>query len=107
MFYCVLNGEDVVSFYTGHISFDITVEDIKIMYKEVKNKELQDGYKIMQIEDSNIANKIMQNKSYFNFEAKEWKFEKYPKVEIVKQPTELELLQEQVKMLQEQVSKLG
>jgi hypothetical protein len=64
MFYVVLK-EEKVKWYSGNISFPLTNDDIRIMYEEVYKEPIGDST-ILEVDDSEIANKIMNNKAAYN-----------------------------------------
>jgi hypothetical protein len=105
MFYVVIGTDGYASWWSGQISFEITMEDVLIMYKEAKKKDLPSGYIVMNVDDMDIANKIMRSKAKYT-EGK-WEFEEIPILEPQQQTPTVEQLQHQINSLQEQINKLS
>lgn len=108
MFYVLIGQDGYASWWSGFLSFSITAEDVLSMYREAKHKEPAGITMVMQIEDTELANKIMTKKAHFDNKTSEWSFEELPKVEVTQQqPTQIEQLQQQVKYLTEKVNQLS
>jgi hypothetical protein len=104
MFYCVLEGTKV-TWYSGIISFSITEEDIKIMYEDAFKRDFQDTFEIIQIGDTDIANKIMTNKA--TYDGINWNFTSCD--ELTPEPNQInleeELFKSQTQLLQTEIDK--
>lgn len=98
MLFCVLNEVGKVVWYSGFVTFDLKEEDIKIMYKECKGKDISSLYRIINVNNSDIMKEIMDKQGYLELDTNEerWRFE-----EITLDKTKEEVNREVVERIRE------